>query len=205
MEYAFLDLLNSDWHDWKGSGKCEDRLDKKEWIDEFLSAWSLQIPSADYLKLCSELRNLRTLVSSLIKKIIAGKELTSIDVDTINVILENAVYHKKVITFDQINSNLYNSSEADSEAPSASARFSIELMPVTKDINWVLAKITESFVGVLVERDPKRIKICANPDCGWYFYDESRGLTRNWCDSKACGNLMKVRRFREKSKQGGHS
>ncbi len=43
-----------------------------------------------------------------------------------------------------------------------------------------------------------RVKICANPDCGWMIYDESRNQTRRWCSVTGCGNLIKVRRHRTK-------
>ncbi|MCL6580471.1 MAG: CGNR zinc finger domain-containing protein [Firmicutes bacterium] len=41
-------------------------------------------------------------------------------------------------------------------------------------------------------------KVCANADCGWLFYDDSRNRSRRWCDGRYCGNLIKVRRFRAK-------
>ena len=58
-----------------------------------------------------------------------------------------------------------------------------------------------SFAKLISEYDITRIKICENKDCGWIFYDESKSRTRRWCDHKICGNLMKVRRYRERQKQ----
>jgi predicted RNA-binding Zn ribbon-like protein len=46
--------------------------------------------------------------------------------------------------------------------------------------------------------EPGRLKACENVDCFWVFYDNSRNRTRRWCDSRGCGNLIKVRRFRAK-------
>ena len=60
----------------------------------------------------------------------------------------------------------------------------------------ILATIAFSFASMLANGDPTRIKICANPDCGWVIYDESHNRTRRWCDVRECGNLIKVRQFR---------
>jgi predicted RNA-binding Zn ribbon-like protein len=41
-----------------------------------------------------------------------------------------------------------------------------------------------------------RLRACGNRRCGWLFIDRSANGRRRWCDPKACGNRMKVRRFR---------
>lgn len=41
-----------------------------------------------------------------------------------------------------------------------------------------------------------RLKICANPDCQWAFYDRSRNQQGNWCDMAVCGNRLKNRQLR---------
>ncbi len=64
-----------------------------------------------------------------------------------------------------------------------------------------MAAIAASFASVLVRGDRARVKICANPDCGWVLYDESRNRTRRWCDVKECGNLIKVRLFRARRRK----
>ena len=78
---------------------------------------------------------------------------------------------------------------------------SVKMEPESKDSAWVIAQIAESFVDFLLHGDPRRLKNCANPDCGWLFYDDSPALSRVWCNSRTCGNLMKVRRFRERAKR----
>lgn len=40
-----------------------------------------------------------------------------------------------------------------------------------------------------------RLKICANSDCKWAFYDRSRNQHGNWCDMAVCGNRVKNRRL----------
>jgi predicted RNA-binding Zn ribbon-like protein len=41
-----------------------------------------------------------------------------------------------------------------------------------------------------------RLKVCANPDCSWVFYDRSRNRQGTWCTMASCGNRLKNRRFR---------
>jgi predicted RNA-binding Zn ribbon-like protein len=41
-----------------------------------------------------------------------------------------------------------------------------------------------------------RIKLCANPDCRWAFYDRSHSRRGQWCDMTTCGNRIKNRNLR---------
>jgi hypothetical protein len=41
-----------------------------------------------------------------------------------------------------------------------------------------------------------RLKVCANPDCRWVYYDRSRNQQGHWCDMAVCGNRLKNRRLR---------
>lgn len=41
-----------------------------------------------------------------------------------------------------------------------------------------------------------RLKICANPECRWVFYDRSRNQQGHWCNMDVCGNRLKNRRLR---------
>lgn len=43
-----------------------------------------------------------------------------------------------------------------------------------------------------------RVKLCEGDGCGWLFVDASRNRSRRWCDMSDCGNLAKVRRYRER-------
>jgi predicted RNA-binding Zn ribbon-like protein len=40
------------------------------------------------------------------------------------------------------------------------------------------------------------LKLCANPDCRWAFYDRSRNHQGTWCRMEVCGNRLKNRRLR---------
>jgi predicted RNA-binding Zn ribbon-like protein len=53
----------------------------------------------------------------------------------------------------------------------------------------------------LLETGPlDRVKECPADDCGWLFLDTSKNRSRQWCSMQTCGNVSKVRRFRERSK-----
>jgi predicted RNA-binding Zn ribbon-like protein len=42
----------------------------------------------------------------------------------------------------------------------------------------------------------ERLKVCANPDCEWAFFDRSRNQQGNWCEMAVCGNRLKNRQLR---------
>ncbi len=46
-----------------------------------------------------------------------------------------------------------------------------------------------------------RLKSCANPECRWLFYDESRSRTARWCSMRGCGSVAKARRYRERQRR----
>ncbi len=41
-----------------------------------------------------------------------------------------------------------------------------------------------------------RLKICANSECRWAYYDRSRNQQGNWCNMAVCGNRLKNRQLR---------
>jgi predicted RNA-binding Zn ribbon-like protein len=65
-----------------------------------------------------------------------------------------------------------------------------------------LARTIEPFVQSVAEGDAGRYRICANDECRWVFYDESRAGRRRWCDMSSCGNRAKAARHRARKKAG---
>ena len=61
--------------------------------------------------------------------------------------------------------------------------------------------------GPVVGRRPagrpaaRRVRRCANPECGWLFLDDSRAGKRRWCSMSSCGNRAKARRHYHRSKE----
>ncbi len=46
-----------------------------------------------------------------------------------------------------------------------------------------------------------RLKSCANPDCQWIYYDGSRNRSGRWCSMNECGEVMKSRAYRRRTRQ----
>jgi predicted RNA-binding Zn ribbon-like protein len=93
----------------------------------------------------------------------------------------------------------------DAYAARAAVRRRIEngelvLEPVRRDWNWAISEIAASFVELVARGEPERIKVCANHECQWSFYDESKNRSRRWCGAATCGTADKVRRFRERKR-----
>jgi predicted RNA-binding Zn ribbon-like protein len=54
-------------------------------------------------------------------------------------------------------------------------------------------------LATFLESGPRhRLKLCANPGCGFAFVDTSINGTRRWCDMRYCGNRLKARGFRRR-------
>ena len=43
-----------------------------------------------------------------------------------------------------------------------------------------------------------RLKVCADDECQWAFYDYSRARTGKWCSMKVCGNRAKQKAWRDR-------
>jgi predicted RNA-binding Zn ribbon-like protein len=61
-------------------------------------------------------------------------------------------------------------------------------------------QVALSGAELLLSDKLKRVKQCPGDNCGWLFLDSSKNGSRQWCDMKDCGNVAKVRRYREKRK-----
>jgi predicted RNA-binding Zn ribbon-like protein len=48
-----------------------------------------------------------------------------------------------------------------------------------------------------------RIKECAHPDCSLVFLDETQSGRRRWCSMDRCGNLVKIKGYRERRRAQG--
>jgi len=182
MEPLFIDFLNSDYYDYRGTGRREERLESPEWVASFLGRWPwahLEMPVDDTL---SQLKSLRSLLRGAVEGFTRGEELTADLVAHLNACLADVTYVRRF-------------------EPQATGG-ALHLVPVNADWRWVMAEIVASFLQMVTEGHAGRVKICENPDCKWVYYDESKNRTRRWCSHDTCGTLMKVRRFRSRQKAG---
>ncbi len=65
----------------------------------------------------------------------------------------------------------------------------------------LLSSVLWSAADLLLARNDRRIRQCANEKCRFLFIDESKNGTRRWCDMSSCGNRAKARRQLLKKKQ----
>jgi predicted RNA-binding Zn ribbon-like protein len=63
-----------------------------------------------------------------------------------------------------------------------------------------LGRVAERIAREVAGDDADRIRICANEQCAYPFYDSSRTGRRRWCDMASCGNRAKAARHRARVK-----
>jgi predicted RNA-binding Zn ribbon-like protein len=80
--------------------------------------------------------------------------------------------------------------------------FRWETVSSKEDLDWILNPVVRSAADLLVTSEIKRIKSCADTECGWLFLDVSRNRSRRWCDMSDCGNRAKASRFYKRKKSG---
>jgi len=92
----------------------------------------------------------------------------------------------------------------------AEAKGHQRLAPNEKQFTWqweegtwldrMLWPIALSAAELLTQDDLARLKECGGDECHWLFEDTSRNGRRQWCTMEDCGNVAKVRNFRERKK-----
>jgi predicted RNA-binding Zn ribbon-like protein len=177
------DFINSYWRDWRTGNKNKDRdkLEDPEWLAEQLKKYTLletEMPNTIELK---KLKALRSLLWGWVQAIVQGKSMDGEMLKQLNVYMDKGPVTRRIV---------WNS---DDQAE-------ISLLPLYSGWEQVMAEIAASFAEALLEKEPSRFRICDNPDCLWVYYDDTRNRSKRYCDDKACGNLMKVRRFRARKK-----
>ncbi len=93
----------------------------------------------------------------------------------------------------------------------AAARRHDRLVPVRDRLEWrpdegggleaVLWPICHAASSLLTSGELARLRQCGGTDCGWLFLDRSRNHSRQWCTMDDCGNVSKVRRFRQRRRR----
>jgi predicted RNA-binding Zn ribbon-like protein len=69
------------------------------------------------------------------------------------------------------------------------------------DLDLFTFQVALSLATFLGSTQRHRLKLCANPDCGFAFVDTSTNATRRWCYMRYCGNRFKARAFRRRTRQ----
>lgn len=179
MEFLCLDVMNSHKVDWRSAKNRRDMLDDEAWLSDLLEKWQLTVSSRIDDVSLNLLKTLRDNMNAFVEAM-NRKEKPQAQLAYINNILMSVASSVQLTDRE----NRYG------------------LADVYNAESWQLAiwHIAHSFAQLITDYDATRIKICDNCDCGWTFYDESKNKSRRWCDSKVCGNIMKVREFRARHK-----
>ncbi|MBO0686961.1 MAG: CGNR zinc finger domain-containing protein [Candidatus Dormibacteraeota bacterium] len=180
--HACLDLVNSRWMDHLGSGIAHDRLPLLEWRRAFFSHWGLLATGvADAVETVEELRELRGVLRGLLEAFSRRQPLPGSEVDALNAVLAGSPRAWRLET--------------------AGGRPQLAEVALRPGWRWALAEVAASGARLLAGGDPDRLRVCANPDCSWMFYDDSRAGSRRWCEAGICGSLIKVRLHRARRRE----
>jgi predicted RNA-binding Zn ribbon-like protein len=96
----------------------------------------------------------------------------------------------------------------------AAARSRERLVPGATALEWAAAEpgarldsvlwpVWRAAEALLTSPEISRLRECGGDGCGWLFVDRSRNRSRRWCTMDDCGNVSKVRRFRERRRREG--
>ena len=78
------------------------------------------------------------------------------------------------------------------------------LDPSASALEAAMQPLVESAVSLLTSAKLERLRRCGNSTCYWLFIDETKNHSRRWCEMASCGNIVKVRRHREKARRAAH-
>ena len=194
----FVDFVNSLWYD--GSGNADDRLTRPEFLPAFVDKWLSggeacatgdadarceplglrAAPSTRHADLEADdlglLRRLRDVLRDVVETIAAGGPLPPALVERLDRFLEG----------DRIWYRLSGDSNG----------VSLHVLADPNDAPAIASAVALSAAEFLARGDLTRLKQCDNDGCRWVFYDTTKNDSRRWCDSRQCGNVDKVRRYR---------
>lgn len=178
MDLLCLEFVNSSWY--ITHKFFSDPLRDNEWLIKLADKWnikSLPLPSIeDQVKLIQ----MRSHFAEFLAKIANGINLRKSDIELINSYMADVSFCRLL--------------QVENE------EIKLIDIPVTRNWSWFMAEIAASFSNFYSSEAVNNLKLCQNPECGWFFIDESKSGKRKWCDD-TCASLMKVRRFREKQKR----
>lgn len=174
-EFPCFDFVDSEFTDHAGSGRRFDRLSSAEWQRSFLAHWGWKAPSPASPAMLRALYDLRLRLRRLLTQASRGSAPSRSELRHLNELLAASRFTYAITTGNQV-----------------------VAIPVAQDWNTVAAELVRSALNVLTQHDASRVKVCANPDCEWMFYDESLNRTRRWCQTNVCGNMVRVREYRRR-------
>jgi predicted RNA-binding Zn ribbon-like protein len=92
--------------------------------------------------------------------------------------------------------------EGHDELLQQNGKWGLEFVAREGGLDWLLAAIARSAAELVAEGSGARLRVCSNPSCGLFFYDNSRTRRRRWCSMSRCGNRHKVAAFSRRHAAG---
>jgi predicted RNA-binding Zn ribbon-like protein len=92
--------------------------------------------------------------------------------------------------------------EGHDELLQQNGKWGLEFVAREGGLDWLLAAIARSAAELIAEGTTARLRVCSNPSCGLFFYDNSRTRRRRWCSMSRCGNRHKVASFSRRHSAG---
>ncbi|MHB8629784.1 MAG: CGNR zinc finger domain-containing protein [Aggregatilineales bacterium] len=78
--------------------------------------------------------------------------------------------------------------------------FGLEWRKEEGAFDQMLAPVARSAAMLLTSAERQLVRQCANEDCRWLFVDTTKNHRRKWCRTTGCGNVMRVRKYRERQR-----
>ena len=85
--------------------------------------------------------------------------------------------------------------EGHDELVSDTTNWKLEFIAREGGLDWLLAAIARSAAELVTAGSNAQLRLCANPTCGLFFWDDSKTHRRRWCSMAVCGNRHKVASF----------
>lgn len=118
-----------------------------------------------------------------------------------------AVLHRQRVLREWIEpiNDLLRITEGHDELVATDGDWEIQFVASESGLEWLLAAVARSAAEIIAEGPRARLRRCANPKCGLFFYDTSRTHRRRWCSMTVCGNRHKVAAFARRHTSARHA
>jgi predicted RNA-binding Zn ribbon-like protein len=173
--FACIDLINSAFAHHLGKEPGFDRLPLREWRAWFMRRHQIEVDRQHPAPI-DQLAALRDQLRAILRRWAQAGSLTADEADALDGWVSQAPLRQRV---RQI-----------------SGRPELAVEPVDRDWTWAMARIAASAAELAASGAPERLKVCANPDCSWMFYDHTLNRSRRFCSTSPCATVVRVRRFR---------
>lgn len=121
---------------------------------------------------------LREAIFSIFAAVARGTQPTESDLDLLNSELERGMAGARVVI--------------------TAEGFGLEWRKEEGDLDQMLAPVARSAAMLLTSAERQLVRKCANELCRWLFVDTTKNHRRRWCKTTGCGNVMRVRKHRER-------